>query len=184
MKASKIIGISAGLIAFGFAAFWGAQKLNLIKISNKMVFARRKKKVQGIVIHFTLTSSPKATVRVLEHRQLSTSYEVDRNGNIYEYADPAQWYAHATGAGANAETVAIDVTHPYESAQFSEKQIEATRNLVQQLADRFNLKLVLAPDNDRRDWSGWKGKGYTLFRHRNFVNKSCPGKFPMERLLK
>lgn len=182
MKTSKIIGISAGLIAFGFAAFWGAQKLNLIKISNKMIFSKRTKKIQGIVIHHTNTGSANSTVRVLEDRGFSTNYEVDRDGKVYEYADPALWEAAATGSGANGETLAIDVTHVGTTQEFTPKQIESLRNLVHELADRFGFPVKVAPDNDRRDWKDWKGKGYTVFRHRNFKPTACPANLPMEKL--
>jgi hypothetical protein len=182
MKIPQAAGIITGVLVFGALTIWGAQKLNLIKITNKMVYLKRRKKIQGIVIHHTNTSKANSTVRVLEERGFSTNYEVDRNGKVYEYADPALWEAQATGGGANAETCAIDVTHVGLTQEFTPKQIEALNNLVHKLADRFDFPVKIAPDNDRRKWNDWKGSGYTVFRHRNFVNTACPANLPMEKL--
>lgn len=182
MNAYKAAGLVAGTLAVGYAVFWGAQKLKLIKISNRMPFSKRTKKIKGIVIHHTHTKSASQTKRVLEARELSTNYEVDRDGIIHEYADPAQWVAWATGANANEHTAAIDVTHFGFTEEFTPKQMESLRSLVHYLAKRFNFPVVIAPDGKRGKWSDWEGKGYTVFRHRNFVNTGCPANLPMEKL--
>lgn len=152
-------------------------------VSSQMYFPKRKNPIKGIVVHVTETSSPKSTVKVLESRGLSTDFEVDGKGQIYQYNyDLAGQFSQATGAGANRWTVAIDLTYILGNP-WPEAQVNAMRDLVQFLSAQFNLPLVLAPDNDRRDWEGWDGQGYTLFRHRNFVAKECPANFPMEALL-
>ncbi|NDB19169.1 MAG: N-acetylmuramoyl-L-alanine amidase, partial [Actinobacteria bacterium] len=114
-------------------------------------------------------------------RGYSTNFEVDRDGKIYEYADPAMWEAQATGGGANSHTIGIDVTH-YGNQEFTQPQMDSLRKLVHALADRFKFPVVVAPDNDRREWKNWKGSGFTVFRHRNFLNTECPSTLPMEKL--
>jgi hypothetical protein len=182
MKIRRAIEITLGTLAVGYVLVWGAQKLNIINITNKMLFLKRRKKIQGIVIHHTNTSKAGSTVRVLEERGFSTNFEVDRDGKVYEYADPSLWEAQATGGGANAETIGIDVTHVGITQEFTPQQMVALNKLVHELADRFGFPVKIAPDNDRRKWNEWKGSGYTVFRHRNFVNTACPANIPMEKL--
>lgn len=148
-----------------------------------MLFLQRKKKVLGIVIHHTNTAKAGSTVRVLEERGFSTNFEVDRDGKVYMYADPALWEAQAKGSGANAETVSIDVTHVGTTQEFTPQQIKALNALVHELGVKFGFPIVLAPDNVTKNWSEWKGKGYTLFRHRNFRPTQCPENLPMQQLV-
>lgn len=182
MKILPAVSAIIAALALGTLTIWGAQKLNIVKYANNMVYLKRKKKIEGIVIHHTNTAKANSTVRVLEERGFSTNYEVDRDGKVYEYADPAIWEAQATGGGANAETVGIDVTHVGLKQEFTQAQIESLNSLVHQLADKFGFQVKIAPDNDRRKWNEWKGSGYTVFRHRNFVATACPANLPMEKL--
>lgn len=141
----------------------------------------RTKQPRGVVIHWTDTVSAAATLRVLQQRNLATTYEVDQEGRVYQYVDPARYYTDTSGGGANAETIGIDLTHrPGEP--WSDAQVMATRSLVRELAVRFGFGIVLAPDNVRQDWSAWRASGVTLLRHRNLRPTSCPGDFPMEAL--
>lgn len=179
--------IAAGLSALALVAYLlmrSPSKPPMQFVSSRMYFPKRgSTKVKGIVIHITVTSSPKSTVAVLEDRGLSTDFEVDAKGQIFQYnPDLRNQFAQATGAGSNRHVVAIDLTY-IPGNPWPEAQVAAARDLVQWLASEFSLPLALAPDKDRRDWSGWEGQGYTLFRHRNFVAKDCPSTFPMEALL-
>lgn len=161
------------------ASAWGGR---VIIVPNSMRFAPRTKPVRGIVIHHTHTATPAATRRVLEQRELSTNFEVDQAGNVYQYGDPAKLYAIATGAGANAHTIGIDVTHVGLSAPFPPAQIAALRGLVHQLANRFGFKVRVAPDGTRQNWAQWAPTGFTVFRHRNFVATACPANLPLEQV--
>lgn len=161
---------------------------NIIKSDNGLNRSRRTNKIVGIVIHITETFTAKKTEAVLRDRGLSTNYEVDQQGNIYEYIDPEQYVSWATGANANEHTIGIDVTNPGKygtpkNPPFTDQQINSLKNLVEYLANKFGFELKLAPDVGPYNWSYWKDKGFTLFRHRNFVNKSCPSHLPMEKLI-
>ena len=159
--------------------------LPIVKVANKFNYNKRTQPIRGIVIHYTLTKSAKQTKAVLEKRGFSTNYEVDQDGKIYEYLDPATRVAWATGGGANAQTIGIDVTRPYSqhaSPDYPPMQMIALRSLVRYLAKRFDFPIVVAPDGIKQRWGAWKGKGYTVFRHRNFVATACPGKLPIEKV--
>lgn len=181
------LAVGAGVLVFflatSAAASGKAPRPPMTFRKNSMKFPKRSNKIRGIVLHHTVTSSAKSTQYVLEKRGLSTNYEVDQKGNIYEYRSPDDGFAQATGGNANRWLVAIDVTHmsgdPWPTAQ-----VEATRKLVQWLAGRYGLRLKLAPDGVRHKWDeGWADADFTLFRHRNFANTSCPEDFPMSKLL-
>lgn len=145
-------------------------------------------KVEGIVIHHTATKSAKSTLSVLLQRGFSTNYEVDQQGNVYEYLDPSQYKALATGGNANEHTIGIDVTTGDYS--WPEAQVNATKELVHYLAKKFGIQeLKLAPDKGPKQWQEWQqimkedGQKYTLFRHRNFIATGCPANFPIEKLV-
>lgn len=182
-KRAALVGLSA-LVLVAYLLLRSPSKPSMQFVSSRMRFpARGSTKVKGIVIHVTETSSPKATVRVLEDRGLSTDFEIDAKGQIFQYnPDLAKQFSQATGAHSNRHVVAIDLTY-IPGNPWPEAQVAAARDLVQWLASEFGFPLVLAPDKDRRDWEGWDGQGYTLFRHRNFVAKECPANFPMQAML-
>jgi hypothetical protein len=142
----------------------------------------RNTSIKGIVIHHTHTGTANSTYNVLKQRGLSTNYEVDKDGTIYEYVPP-DLSAWATAGGANMHTIAIDVTH-VGNDQFPSEQIQSLKNLVNTLASIYGFSLKLAPDVGPKKWSEWQADGerYTLFRHRNFVATSCPNNLPMEEL--
>ena len=149
--------------------------------SNMKFPSRGTTPVKGIVIHVTMTRSPASTVRVLEGRGLSTDFEVDKAGRVYQYnRDLAGRFSQATGAGANRHVIAIDLTNS-ASGPWPDAQVQATRDLVHQLARQFGFAVRLAPDGVRKPWREWVD-GSTVFRHRNFVAKSCPGTFPFDAL--
>jgi len=143
----------------------------------------RNTSIKGIVIHHTHTGTANSTYNVLKQRGLSTNYEVDKDGTIYEYVPP-NLSAWATAGGANMHTIAIDVTHVGNDT-FPPEQIETLKNLVSALASIYGFSLKLAPDEGPKKWSEWQatGEGYTLFRHRNFVATGCPMNLPMEELV-
>jgi len=159
-------------------------KENITKVENDLVREPRPGKIEGIVIHHTHTNNPKSTLSVLTQRGFSTNYEVDQEGNVYEYLDPSQYKALATGGGANEHTLAIDVTHVGNDA-FPPAQIQALKKLINDLANKYGFELKLAPDQGPMKWNEWKatGENYTLFRHRNFVATGCPMNLPMEELV-
>lgn len=156
------------------------EALQIIPVPNNLKRGPRNNKVEGIVIHHTVTGNAKTTLRVLEQRGYSTNFEIDQSGKIYQYIDPATEYAIATGNGANKHTVAIDITTG--NSKWPPEQVEAARTLIYSLAQKFGFEVKLAPDQGPYDWNTWKGKGFTLFRHRNFAPTACPTSFPMEQI--
>lgn len=159
----------------------------IIKVPNQLTRGSAPK-VEGIVIHHTATKSAKSTLSVLLQRGYSTNYEVDQEGNVYEYLDPSQYKALATGGNANEHTIGIDITTGDYS--WPEAQVNATKELVHYLAKKYGIEEIkLAPDIGPKDWKDWQqlmkqeGQKYTLFRHRNFVPTSCPASFPMEKIV-
>lgn len=151
-------------------------------VPSKMRFpARAGTPIRGIVVHVTMTRTPAQTVRVLEQRGLSTDFEIDREGRVYQYnRDLRGTFSQATGAGANRHVIAIDLTNS-ANGPWPLAQVQAARDLVHQLARQFGFEIRLAPDGIRKPWAEWKD-GSTIFRHRNLVNKSCPGTFPFQVL--
>lgn len=162
-------------------------KENIIQVPNNLRKNHRNTKIEGIVIHHTVTNSAKSTLNVLSKRGYSTNFEVDQEGRIYEYIDPNKYYAIATGGGANNHTIAIDVTTGNESWPF--QQVQSVKNLVDHLSKKYGFQLNLAPENLRMSWKEWKifmskkGVKYTLFRHKNFAATACPASFPMDKLI-
>ena len=174
-------------VAAGGLLLWSRRaaamgRTRMIIVPNNMKFQPRRSPIRGIVVHHTHTASPKATVRVLEQRGFSTNFEVDQAGNVYQYADPAKWEAQATGGGANANTISIDVTHVGLSAPFPPAQIAALRALIHQLARQYGFAVKVAPDGVRQKWAQWAPTGATVFRHRNFVATACPANLPLEQV--
>jgi hypothetical protein len=177
-----LAGLALGALCIGLLVYKGPDLLKIWRIPSKQGFLKRTKPIAGIVIHHTHTGSAASTVSVLEQRGFSTNYEVDQAGVVREYADPELYEAQATGGGANAHTIGIDLTHIGEQP-FPQAQIDATKALLAHLAQRFKFKLKLAPDEGgKKTWKEWQatGQGYTLFRHRNFANTRCPANAPME----
>jgi len=156
------------------------ENVEIISVPNNLNRKPRNTKVEGIVIHHTVTNSAQSTLRVLEKRGYSTNFEVDQSGKIYQYIDPTSEYAIATGGGANKHTVAIDITTGDSS--WPAAQIESAKALIYSLAQKFGFEVVPAPDKGPYSWDSWKNKGFTLFRHRNFAATACPTNFPIDQI--
>ena len=143
-------------------------------------YGTRRRPPRFIVIHHTTTPTAAATERVLENRGLSTHYEVDREGHIFQYLDPelhVAWHA----LWANADSIGIDVTH-MSGDPWPDDQVQAVAGLVARLAARFDIPRVVAPDGVRYAGTRDIPAGVGLLRHRNIRPTACPEDFPMERL--
>ena len=133
-----------------------------------------------IVIHYSYTHSPQSTVKVLNNKGLSTHFEVDQQGVIHQYADPATQYTHH-GGKFNKRTIGIDIT---STGKFSKAQIAATRELVTHLRHKFGIPGVVAPDGKMYgSIAQIQADGVGLLRHRNIRPTQCPGKFPMDAMV-
>jgi hypothetical protein len=122
-------------------------------------------------------------------RGLSTHYEVDQEGVVYRYLDPATAVAYHAGASANGLSIGIDLTHqgddPWPAAQ-----IEAAAELVQALCSRHGIPREAPPDRAPkgraveapRPLAAYVAAGYGVVRHRDVYATLCPGELPFYRL--
>lgn len=174
-KLFLLIGAAAVAVAFSAKKAYG----NTLEVDFPQGVRERTKPVQGIVVHWTNTNSPEATVRILKKRGFATAFEVDQKGNVFQYVNPEIFYTDSTGGGSNEHTIAIDVTH-VPGEPWSSEQLNSTFELIHKLAKDFGFPIKVAPDGIRKDWKDWKETGFTVFRHRNFKPTECPGDFPLE----
>lgn len=178
--AAAVLGV--GLVAAGIG-YWLLRRPKLNIIDKNPAFpvrTARKKPLRGIVIHQTVTGSAKSTEFVLRQRGFSTHFEVDRQGRVYRYLDPAKWVAIASN-WANEEFIGIDVTH-IPKQDWPEEQVAALAALVSELQREFQLPTGVAPDGVRFESAKEVPEDIGILRHRNVKNTCCPGNFPMERL--
>ena len=141
----------------------------------------RSKQPLFIVIHYSQTSSPASTVKVLNNKGLSTHYEVDQQGLVHQYVEPLQRFT-LHGKKWNSRSIGIDVT---SKGTFSPAQVQATRELVTQLRNRFSIPGVVAPDHKiYSSLAQIQADGAGVLRHRNLRPTACPGTFPMDELVR
>lgn len=108
-------------------------------------------KVDAIVVHHTVTTSPDVTFVVLRRRELSTHFEVGLDGKIRQYV-PIDRRAFHAGAEWNRRSVGIDLTGPLlESAfpkcaggPFTERQVAAAIRLIRAVAARLGIPITSA----------------------------------------
>jgi len=186
------------LVGAGLAGLvvWAARRRSPVDVDMHPLFAdyrKRRKPPQYIVLHHTSTGSREGTVRALRSRGYSTNFEVDTDGAVYQYLDPATTEAFHSGR-ANQYSIGIDVTHK-SGAPWPAAQVRATRRLVLYLMRKFGIKQVLAPERCgrwaqdheycTRDMAAEDPveRGYGLVRHRNLVATACPEDFPMGKMV-
>ena len=170
---------------------------------------RRKRPLpQSIVYHMTGAPAKwQGTVRVLNDRGVSTHYEIDRKGIVYEYLDPSEIIAYHAGKGNNTLSIGIDLSHNPRVRENSwpEKQIKAAKMLTAYLCKRFSITPSVAPPRcgpttTRQGWpTGYSQEGdcerskkkvpqlikegYTLLRHNNCASRPCPLDFPIHLMV-
>ncbi len=127
----------------------------------------RSMKPTAIVIHHTCTKTPKQTRSALQKRGLSTHFEVDVDGTVYQYTQTDKQCAHCNGA--NWHSIGIDVTH-MANAPFPDVQVAAVRELVQFLCKELDIPLEI-----HETLSG-------VFPHRALCQTECPQAFPLSEL--
>ena len=118
----------------------------------------------GITIHHSATKSAAATYSVLMQRQLSTHFEVDFDGSIWQYVDPSDGLAwHATFM--NSRHIGIDLTGPDPAhGGFTQAQTDSLEKLVRWLQVKYDM-----PALSQQTVHPW---GYD-----STINKSTPGYF-------
>lgn len=175
---------------------------------------RRRRPIKFIVIHWTVTRSWEKTVRVLNRRGggISTHFEIDREGNVHEYADPATTVTYHAGSPWNAYSIGIDITslgfkkakrhkcrergvsckrNVERSARdlsltgFTGVQEVTARQFVTTLCNKYDIPQVVAPDYRQfrpKTVNQIVQHGIGIVRHRNLKKTACPGWFPIETL--
>lgn len=128
---------------------------------------RRRKAPTMIVIHHTCTRSPADTRRVLKKKGYSTHFEVDKDGEIYKYADEMDICNHC--GSCNCYAIGIDITH-MSSADFSDKQFWAVCSLIDYLCEKWNIAREV---HDKLDG---------IYTHRAVRDTVCPQNFPVDKL--
>ncbi|MBP7127780.1 N-acetylmuramoyl-L-alanine amidase, partial [Myxococcota bacterium] len=71
--------------------------------------AALRKVVRGVVLHHDGTASARICYETLKQRGLSSHFQIDRDGTVYQAADVADMTWHA--AGLNAVTVGFDLNN-------------------------------------------------------------------------
>lgn len=142
-------------------------------------YSERLLPIKFIVLHHTVTRSAAQTARVLGARGFSTHFEVDREGSIVRYLDPAKYVAWASN-WANARCIAIDITH-MTGEPFPEVQIAAVAALVDELCATYGIAQKSAPLGAMYADRKQVPVGIGLLRHSNVHATECPNGFPIER---
>lgn len=146
----------------------------------KLPSRRRRAQPDMIVVHHTCTGSVLSTCNVLKNRNLSTHFEIDKNGDIYRYLDPSKRVASHVGK-YNSRSIGIDLTHR-EGAEFPVSQMEALAWLVQRLCEMFGINPRIAIDGERYGKRGLRvdTTRWGVYRHSNLARTQCPDGAPLE----
>lgn len=75
-------------------------------------YAPRRRKIQSIVLHDSITDTARSTFNVLKARKLATHFTIDKDGTIYQHLDPkdAAWHV----VGWNEYSIGIDIANILE----------------------------------------------------------------------
>ena len=93
------------------ALFWAVMRPEIGK-GAALRHGKRRRALDQIVLHESVTSSGRATVRVLKKRRLSVHFMVDRDGSITQHAPVSRATYHA-GSGHNSRSVGLEMVSPY-----------------------------------------------------------------------
>jgi hypothetical protein len=96
----------------------------------------------GVVVHHPVTAGADATFRVLVQRGLGTHFEVERDGTVYQYADPVRDVMYHASE-QNGSKIGVDMTGP----DFTDVQLRRTAELIRALAAEIGFPIATA------DWS-------------------------------
>ena len=132
-----------------------------------------------IVIHHAVCQTSECTFGTLKERNLSTHYEVEKDGTIIKYVDPSAVAWHA-GQGFNGRSIGIDLTGLGEESTSAQKS--AMQALVSKLCSQYSIPQIVAPDGVKyKNDDEIISSGVGIVRHRNVRSTACPGGFPMSQ---
>lgn len=97
--------------------------------------------VQGVVLHFTATSTMETAIRVLEGRNLGAQILLDTDGKVYQAYDSLDHMA-AAAAGTNHHCIQVEIIARGEYDLLrNEAQLRSTIELVKQLAEKYDFPI-------------------------------------------
>ena len=152
----------------------GIDKTNLSQENTRA----RKEKPEFIIVHHTCTGTPSRTLAVLKKRGLSTHFEIDQAGKVFQYVDHLKRVAMHAGA-QNEKSIGIDLTH-LQGDEFTEAQMQSLAALVSALAEECGFLPIVAPD---KKFDAPDPSRYGVYRHRNFSLTRCPDNANLEKYL-
>ena len=150
--------------------------------------SRRTTSPKYIVIHHS-TSTPARTLNVWTprgSRKASTHYEIDKDGTIYMYLDPATQRAAHT-VGGNKGSIGIDLVGNFKKNPLSKKeaitspQFRSLQALIGYLTKRFgipNTVLDKPVDGKKITANQIISNGYGVVGHGHIGYTACPGNLP------
>ena len=150
--------------------------------------SRRKETPKYIVIHHS-TSSPAKTLNTWPprgSRKASTHYEIDKDGTIYMYLDPATQRAFHAKEN-NQYSIGIDLVGNFTKTPLSENspQFRALQALIGYLRQRFGISgnVLAKPVNNKKITPGEIiSNGYGIVGHGHMRSTACPGNIPWHLL--
>lgn len=103
---------------------------------------RKARPIYQILVHHGATPSYKVTFSTLKQRGLSSHFEVEKDGTIYQYLDPGKFIAfHATNN--NNYAIGIDLSGP--APDFTPLQLDRLADLICVLSARYGVQLYIDP---------------------------------------
>ena len=158
-----------------------------------LAHSKRRSSPKFIVIHHS-TSSPARTLNVWKprgSRAASSHFEIDKDGTIYMYLDPATQTAHHTAGGANRDSIGIDLVGNFknnpisDAAAMNSPQFNSLQNLIAFLRRKFGIpgNVISKPvDGKKITPSQIIANGYGIVGHGHLRGTACPGNIPFHIL--
>lgn len=163
-------------------AYTNSQLVNYTKISPNRT-KNRNHAIDTITIHCVVGQCSVETLGNIFYpssRQASSNYGVGYDGRIGMYCEEKD-RSWCTSSGANDHRaitieVASDTTEPYA---VNDKAYAAMLNLVTDICKRNGIKKLVWSTNKNERVNHLNGCNMTV--HRDYANKSCPGKYLYDR---
>jgi N-acetyl-anhydromuramyl-L-alanine amidase AmpD len=144
-------------------------------------FQNRKDKIKKIIVHHSAGSKGtwQETYNILKQRRLGTHFEIDKEGLVVQYIDPALYMTWHAGK-FNSDSIGIDMSGP--SPKMTDVQIRNTVDLILFLTSMFDIpfniedyKLISnvskdAPNEEFQPYFDLAG----VFAHRHLTTSGKP----------
>ncbi len=143
--------------------------INLIPLPNSLSYAKRRQAVSIIVVHHTCSPTYKRTVADLAAQGYSTHFIVERDGRVFQLADPLVKVAHHC-VGRNAIAIGVDLVHR-SKAPWPPEQIVAAFELLSLLCNTYHVDACITREHEHCE-SLKQPRG--IFGHSSFRPTQCP----------